>query len=276
MREPEPIIVAHLFPETLDALLEVLAGLSIDEWNAPTVCRNWSVKDIAQHLLGGDIAILARLRDGYAFSGSPIQEWSDLVVMINRLNSEWVTATRRLSPKLLCDLLRFTGRQVCEYFASLDPFALGNPVDWVSPEPAAVWLDLAREYTERWHHQQQMRDAVGRPGLKARRHFAPVLDAFVRALPRTYHDVYAAEGTLIELKIVGESGGTWFLLRTAEAWKLLIEVDRVAMCCVSMSEETAWRLFTRGLNRDKAQSDVKIVGDVALGSKVLDTTSVIA
>lgn len=27
-----------------------------------------------------------------------------------------------------------------------------------------MWLDAAREYTEFWVHQQQIRDATGRPG----------------------------------------------------------------------------------------------------------------
>src|ERR1700754_3375876 len=161
MKEPEAIQVVHLFSETLDALLDLLADLSPADWQKPTVCAGWTVKDIAQHLLGGDIGILARKRDGFAFSGSPIIDWRELVVLINELNDSWVKATRRLSPRVLCDFLRFVGEQTNAYFATLDPEAFGDPVDWAGPEPAPVWLDLAREYTERWHHQQQIRDAVG-------------------------------------------------------------------------------------------------------------------
>jgi hypothetical protein len=32
-----------------------------------------------------------------------------------------------------------------------------------------MWLDIARDYTERWVHDQQIRDAVGRARLKDRR-----------------------------------------------------------------------------------------------------------
>src|SRR5512138_240149 len=111
MRKPEAIQVGHLFSETLDALLDLLAGLSPDDWQRPTVCAGWMVKDIAQHLLGGDLGILSRKRDGYAYSGSPIMEWRELVALINDLNNSWVKATRRLSPRLLCDLLRLAGEQ---------------------------------------------------------------------------------------------------------------------------------------------------------------------
>jgi hypothetical protein len=38
-----PVLVADLFPEMLEALLELLTGLSADEWNKATVCSGWSV-----------------------------------------------------------------------------------------------------------------------------------------------------------------------------------------------------------------------------------------
>lgn len=48
---------------------------------------------------------------------------------------------------------------------------------------ASVWLDAAREYTEFWVHQQQVRDAVGRPGANSGRLTWPVVDTFLRAVP---------------------------------------------------------------------------------------------
>ena len=104
--------------------------------------------------------------------------WEELVTYVNKQNTLRVQATARMSPQLLIDFLRLTGEQVAAYFQSLDPFAMGGPVGWVSPDPAPVWLDLAREHTERWHHQQHIRDAVGKPGLKQRCYLAPGIEAF--------------------------------------------------------------------------------------------------
>src|SRR5262245_56493360 len=148
MRTPEPIIVVDLFPEILAALLDLLGGLSEDEWAAPTVCPGWSVKDVAGHLLGGDVGMLSRGRDGSRHGGAAIAGWADLVAFINRQNAEWVETARRLSPRLLCEMLRLCGEQVAAYFQSLDPHALGGAVSWAGPDPAPIWLDLAREYTE--------------------------------------------------------------------------------------------------------------------------------
>jgi uncharacterized protein (TIGR03083 family) len=276
MQEPQPILIADLFPEVLDALLDLLAGLSDDEWAAPTVCLGWSVKDLAAHLLGDDVGMLSRRRDGYRRGNAVFASWNDLVAFINRQNAEWVETARRLSPRLLCDMLRLTGEQVSAFFRSLDPYALGGPVDWAGPDPAPVWLDLAREYTERWHHQQQMRDALGKPGLIEPRYLAPALDTFVRALPHTYHDTDAAEQALVALTISGAAGGTWFLLREQAVWRLYLDIARPPDAHVTLDQDTAWRLFTKGIGEETARAQTAISGDSHLAAPMLKTLAVIA
>jgi uncharacterized protein (TIGR03083 family) len=276
MKEPQPIEVSHLFPELLDHLLALLSRLSPAEWQTPTTCAGWSVKDVALHLLGGDAGILSRGRDQFTPATRPIRSAEDLAELVNNLNAGWLQATQRLSPRLLCDLLRYLGNQVCDHFQSLDPYALGGPVSWVGPEPAPVWLDLAREYTERWHHQQHIRDAVDQPGLKEARYLAPALDAFVRALPRAFRHAPAPDGTLFTLTIAGESGGRWSLLREEGYWRLYRDVDRAPDAAVLIDQDSAWRLFTNGLDSAEARSKTEISGDRSLEQHVLDMVSIIA
>lgn len=276
MKRPEPVLVAELFPPMRQELLHLLSSLSPAEWERPTSCSLWSVKDVALHLLGGDLGILSRRRDEYQGAGKAIESHEELVAFINSLNDIWVKATRRLSPRVLCDLLQFTGPQVEEFFASLDPVAAGPPVDWAGPEPAPVWLDLAREYTERWHHQQQIRDAVGKPGLKERRFFHPVLDTFVRGLPRTFKDIAAVPGTAVQLSIQGEAGGDWSLVRESSQWTLYLEAEAPPAASVVIDQEDAWRLFTKGLSPKEARSRARMEGDPALGARVLEMVSVLA
>ncbi len=125
-----------------------------------------------------------------------------------------------MSPRLLIELLALTGELTEAYFSSLDMTALGMPVDWAGPDPAPIWLDVAREYTERWVHQQHIRDAVGRPGLKERRWLAPVLDTFVRGLPRALRDAPTPDGVTLRLVIRGDAGGEWVALRQNGEWML--------------------------------------------------------
>jgi uncharacterized protein (TIGR03083 family) len=274
MRQPPPILVVDRFPEVLEALLGLLSGLAAAEWERPTACAGWSVKDVALHLLADDVGMLSRRRDGYIATDVSINGWDDLVALINHQNRQWVEATRRIGPRLLCDLLRLTGEQVSAYFQTLDPYALGGPVDWAGPGPQPLWLDLAREYTERWHHQQHIRDAVGKPGLTEPRYLAPALDAFVRALPHTYRAVEAPEQTLVALTILGDSGGTWFLLREGGRWALYLEAAGQPRAEVTLDQHSAWRLFTRGIDKQAARAT--IAGDARLGVQMLEMVSILA
>jgi uncharacterized protein (TIGR03083 family) len=276
MKPVEPIVVTDLFPELLDALLGVLRGLSFDEWQRPTACDGWTVHDVALHLFGGDIGLLSRRRDGYTFGLVKANDWGELVAAINQLNDAWLHGARRISPHLLCDLLRLASDQVNAYFRTLDLHAMGGPVSWAGPEPAPVWLDLAREYTERWHHQQHIRDALGKPGMTEPRYLSPALDAFVRALPHTFREVTSPEGTEITFVTLGIASGTWVLRRESGRWVLFAGQAEHPAASVSLPQDAAWRLFTKGLRPQQAQSQAVIAGDQALGLTVLDTVSLIA
>src|SRR5690349_16081403 len=111
MKPPSPIIVSGLFEPTLNSLLDLLSGLTSADWNKATACTRWSVKDIASHLLSGEIGILSRKRDHYAYSGNSSMSWEELVALINNLNDVWIKATSRMSPRILCELMKLTGEQ---------------------------------------------------------------------------------------------------------------------------------------------------------------------
>lgn len=279
MRYLQPVMVADLFPGERAALLDVLTTLSNEQWASPTVCADWSVHDVALHVLGGDIGIISSRRDSYREpgpAGLDLSQWDTLVAYLNQLNEAWVQATRRISPRLLCGFLRLTGEAIAEHFAHLDQFALGVPVHWASPDPAPVWLDTVREYTERWLHQQHIRAAVGQPGLTEPRWLAPVLAAFVYALPRALQPIAAPEGTTVQLVITGEAGGAWTAIRAGETWELTDAAAAAPNARVTLNQEIAWRLFTRGLSRAEASAHIQEEGDRQLADRLFDMVSIIA
>ena len=276
MIELEPILTVELFPAERRELLGLLSQLSTEEWALPTVCAGWCVKDLALHVLGDDVGVLSRKRDGHASAWIKVDTWEELVAELNAWNEQWLVAARRLSPRLLIDLLNMTGVDLYQYFKSIDSDALGGPVSWAGPEPAPVWLDVAREYTERWLHQQQIRDAVKRPGLRDRRFLGPALETFVRALPHTYGDVEAAADTHVKLIVSGEAGGEWSLVRRERGWLLGRGEASAPTATVRLDQNIAWRLFTKGLSEEQAREAVRIEGDEALGAKMLEAVAIIA
>lgn len=276
MKRPEPVQTAHLFPELLTALLDLLQPLSPKGWAAPVPRKSWTVRDVAIHLLGGDVGVLSRARDGFADASARGETRRELVAALAAHNDLWIDAGRRMSPRLLCDLLRFTGNQATAYFQSLDPDAPGETVNWAGPGRAPNWLGVGREYTERWHHQQHIREALGRPGLDGPRYLKPALEIFVRALPQAFRTVDAADGTSVTVTIDGESGGRWTVVREGRTWTLCAEAAARPTAAVVIPEQAAWRLFTRWMPSEEGRAAAQMSGDAALAAPVFDTTSVIA
>ena len=182
---------------------------------------------------------------------------------------------RRISAPLLIDLLVHTGRQVSKLFAGLDPDAPAIfGVAWAGEEESANWFDIGREYTERWLHQQQIRDAVGAPGLSSRAWMHPVLDLFLRALPHRYCEVAAEPQTELHIAIDGAAGGDWTLRREAARWRLYAGASETPAARARMDQDTAWRLFSKGLGPAEARGRVTIEGDQPLGSGVLGALAI--
>ena len=275
MKHPSVIHVVDRFAPLRAKLMEVLTDLSEDDWSRPTAAPQWSVKDVASHLLGDDIGLLSRWRDWHRPGERPIHDYRELVELVDRLNAEWVVAARRMSPRVLCEFLAFTGPQVEAYFSSLDLDATGGPVQWAGPDPAPVWFDVAREFTERWHHQQQIRDATGRPPLYDRHFLAPVLDTFVRALPRRFHQTAAPEGTVVKFEIAGEAGGVWFVQKAGSEWELALEAEAQPAAEVVLPQDTAWRMFTKGIGGEQARALAAIRGDADLALAAFSTIAII-
>lgn len=278
MKPLNVIDTTPLFPVLHQKLIDLLRSLSPDDWHRQTVCADWSVKDVTSHLLDTSLRTIALYRDNYSSPEKPvIQSYRDLVDYLNRLNNDWVRATRRLSPVVLIDWLEQAGRDAEEQLMALPPdeSALFS-VAWAGQMESPNWFHVAREYTERWHHQQQIRLAVGQTEeIMTDELYQPVLDTFMRALPHAYREVSASDGTLIRFNVPNMTRGDWFLYRQNGAWQQVInEEQRQPDALVSIDRTGAWQLLTRNLPPEIAASFIRIEGDESLGWPVLAMRSV--
>jgi uncharacterized protein (TIGR03083 family) len=254
----------ELFAALHAELISLLRSLRRDDWLRPTACRDWSVKDIAAHILDGQLRRLSLARDNHIPPGPAVVTHDDTVRMINRMNADWVAAARRFSPMLLIELLQWTAPQLWRYFASLDPDGPAVfPVSWAGETQSKNSFDIARELTEQWHHQQQIRDAVKAAPLTDAKWLRPVLETFVRALPHAYRDTRAPEGAAVNFIIEGPAGGAWQIRRAGQSWKLLATQAPDALAAIRIDQDAAWRLFTKGPKNGIVEGDQEL-GKVAL------------
>jgi uncharacterized protein (TIGR03083 family) len=234
-RDTRPLIA-----EIHAGLLALLASLSDTQWAAPTEAGRWTVKDVALHLLDGDLVQLSIGRDGDRSGLLDVGgDYREFVAALDAKNQRWVDAAHGLSPRVVTSLLRWSGEQAGQYYATVN---LAGPahVSWASDAAVPLWLHLAREMTERWVHQQHIRDAAGRPGDHDR--FLPaVLATFAWAFPHQYRPE-APPGTAVQLDFGG--GGRWRLTRAAGGWELDEGTAPRPAAALRMPPGLAWRQLT--------------------------------
>lgn len=278
MNKPEKINVIALIPELDKKLFKLLEGLSAEDWDKQTIAPKWKVKDVAVHLLDGNLRTLSMLRDEY-YGEKPenINSYQDLIDFLNRLNADWVKATKRLSPKVIIDLLKSSGKEYCDFLATLNLNDKAEfSVAWAGENESKNWFHIAREYTEKWHHQQQIRLAVGdEQKLLEEKWYLPYLDTSVRALPHHYRNVKGEAKDLIKFTFIGKTEKSWFLYYE-NGWELLTSINAKPKSEVRIGFEHAWKIFTKGMTRKEAIESSEIIGEKRLGEKIFDMIAVMA
>jgi uncharacterized protein (TIGR03083 family) len=250
-------------------LVGLLDSLRPAQWAQPTAAPGWTVKDIALHLLDDDLGVLARNRDGDTTGFIDADTHEAFVEGLAAKNQRWIDGAQNLSPRLLIDLLSWSGEQVTQYYSTLSATDHGH-VSWASDKPVPVWFDIAREFTERWVHQVQIREAVDRVENYAATHLPTVLRTFVWAFPHQYR-AEAEPGTTVRIDL--DSGGVWTLTRDgSQTWSLSEGETASADAGASFTDDCCWRILTGAEYR---RDQVTLEGPANLCEPLLAIRSII-
>ncbi len=238
LQELQPIFTNELLKSCDDQMYQLLLGVKPSDWTHAAAYEDWTVKDVFSHLVDVTIRRLSSGRDGLRLPPDvPITSYSELVGFIDGLADNWVYATRRVSPRVLLMLFGTLKNELYDYFISCDPFGEGIPVAWAGENRSTIWFDQAREYTEHWIHQQQIRAALSLPPIIGREHWEAVVDISIRCLPMAYKNVHCPEGTALGITVTGEVSKEYCLVREVLNWKLYSgkgkKVDARCVCATS-------------------------------------------
>lgn len=278
MQKEIKIQTVHLFPLLDEMLIDLLQSLTDEEWHKQTIAKLWTVKDVSAHLLDGNVRNLSTSRDGYfGEKASNINSYGDLVAFLNNLNISWTNAVKRLSPKVLTHLLESTGKEYAAHLATLNPFADAVfSVAWAGHSTSPNWFHIAREYAEKFLHQQQIRDAVGKSGLLNNKQLSqPFFETFMYALPYTFRNTAAIEGTTVVVEITTEAGGRWGIVKEKDEW-VMTTVAGNETALVKIHPNSAWKLFSKSWTINDVLDKVEIHGDKMLAHQALQMVAVMA
>ena len=269
-----PLDYAGLFAVERDRLTELLAGLQAADWERPSPCPGWTVLGLGCHLVGDDLGLLARNRDGFLGTPAPAGSEAEFAAWLDELQAEWVRAARRLSPRLVTDLLRWAGPQITVMFASEDVRARTASVSWAGPDLVPAWLGQARELSEYWIHRQQILQALGRPSDLRADLAGPVLDGLRWAYPYRLAGAAAQPGDTVSISVTGPLARTWHLVAAETGWQFGDQPGPRLVGNLAMNAEQAWRLLTNNMPA-AGQADLTVSGDDAITAILLRTRAII-
>ncbi len=264
-----------LFRLERERLLGLLRSMAASDWDRPTPCPGWNVLGLASHLLGDDLSLLAGQRDHHR--GRPAPEGMNeegFIRWLDELQVDWVRAMRRLSPRLVVDLLEWAGPQIVSTVKAQDPSAVLANVSWASTALVPVWLDQVRELSERWIHRQQILQSLGRPSDLRSDLADPVMDGLRWAYPFRLDAHRRGPGATVDITISGELDLRWTIVSDGESWAFDPVAGHWLAAELRLTSEQAWRLLTNNFDQ-AAHGDIDASGDPDIIRALLRTRAII-
>jgi uncharacterized protein (TIGR03083 family) len=142
---------------------DVCSGLTAEQWNAATDCPGWSVFDNVAHMIGTERMLLGEQPSPVASAGDPTGA-AHVRNDIGKVNEQWIaTYAEHDGPKLLDEFGAVTARR-------LDMLRAMTTAEWdkegFTPEgPGPYRQFMAIRVFDCWYHDQDIREAIGRPGF---------------------------------------------------------------------------------------------------------------
>lgn len=252
--------------EQWDVLVELAAELTPEQWDLPTDCPNWTVRDNFAHIIGTESMLLGR-------EAPDVEVPEDLEHVrndIGRINEAWVIKYRdRSGAEVLSDMAEvITERRAV--LAGQDQEAFDEP-SWTPAGKDSFGRFMRIRIMDQWFHEQDIREAAGKPG-----HFEGV------APPLVLDEVASVMGYVIGKQAAVPSGSTVRLvLEEPMATVFDVEVTDRARLVDSLDGEPTvtltipGRFFLRVAGGRIPWDDpaviesVEIQGDEKLGQQVL-------
>ncbi|MFH8837529.1 maleylpyruvate isomerase family mycothiol-dependent enzyme [Streptomyces sp. NPDC017868] len=262
---------ADAWTHSIEAIAELVQPLVESEWNRPTPCIGWSVRDIVSHVIGMETEMLGDPRPIHSLPRDLYHVRSDFA----RYMEVQVDVRRHhTSPEMTSEL---------EYILIRRARQLRNETR--SPEhliraPLSAEQTLETGYRDRafdvWVHEQDLRTALGVPGNLDSAGALVARDVLLEALP----DVVAKDaGAPASSAVVLDVTGPVEFLRTirvdAEGRGT---IDGAPSLGPAVTLTTDWETFVRlacGRVRPAEVADrVKTEGDAELAAAILDNFAV--
>jgi uncharacterized protein (TIGR03083 family) len=254
--------------EVWASVVDACQRLRDEQWDLPTDCPGWTVKDQLSHLIGVEHMLL----DDPA--PEPIADVPSYVRnTFGELNEAWVDARRRATgPEVLAEFVDTTYRRL-EALRAMAPEKF-DEVGWspVGQVPYRQFMDT--RVFDTWAHEQDIRRALDRPGGRNGTGEALAIDLCARSMAYVVgKKVGPPDGTSVLFAVTGLLGRHMPVVVDGGRARVATDLSDEPTVTLTMDQETFWRL---GLGRVApldmlASGQVVVAGDVVIGHRVLES-----
>lgn len=180
------------------SISQLCSELDDSDWHRPTACPGWDVQDQVSHLIGPEAVFLGRPMAA-PVEVPPPHVKNDL----GKLNEGAVAYRREWTPAdVLAEFEEIMSERVEQLEAMSDEDL--DEDSWTPTGPGTVRDLLAIRVLDCWVHEQDIREAVDRPGHVSGPVTEHVLGRFFRAMPMIVgKKAEAANGSTVRFEITG-------------------------------------------------------------------------
>jgi uncharacterized protein (TIGR03083 family) len=263
----EPVVdrLAQVWASVVTAC-EQLDG---DQWERPTDCPGWTVKDHLSHLIGTERTLLGDPAPPELETTPP-----HVANAFGAINEAWVEARRSVpGAEVLAEFVETTNRRIDALSAM--PTEKWDEVGWspVGQAPYREFMDT--RVLDCWAHEQDIRRALDRPGGRNGVGEAAALDRCEQTMPYVVGKrVAPPDGSSVLFAVTGVMGRHFVVTMDGGRASLAPESpDHRPTVRLSMDQEAFWRLgFGRMAPAEAlATGQVLVEGDTAMGQRVLES-----
>ena len=259
----EPVVAA--LGEVWGRLDELLAGLDDAEWATPTCLPGWDVQAVVAHLIGTESMLL-----GDAAPAVEIDRETAVHVRndIGSFNEAWVVAVADEPPAEV--LARFRDRVTLR----LDALGRTDQDAWdavgFTPAGQDTYGRFMRIRTfDCWLHEQDIRDAVGRPGGEDGAPVVLALDEMTSAIGYVVgKKAGAPQGSRVRFALTGPTART-IDVEVGERAAVVDELSGPPTVTLTMPAGVFARLGGGRVDPTSVGDEVTIDGDADLGARIV-------
>lgn len=252
--------------EEWDALAALAGDLEAADWALPTACPGWTVKDQFSHVLAIEAMLLGRPAPDVTLPA----EVGHVRNEMGRVNEMWAEHYRNVP---VTDVLADLGEVIISRRAAL---ATMTQDDFDAPAMTPAGQDTYGRFMrirvmDTWIHEQDVREAVGRPGhLEGRAPRATLAEVRLSLGYAVGKKAGAPQGSSVRFVLTGPVSGRLDVV-VAERAQVVDVLEGAPTVTIEIPGDAFIRIGAgRVADGDAAKLATRIDGDRALGEQILD------